>query len=177
MTTNDEIFDALKLSASERRAMEVLISGGGGTAWNVLYRALQPVLLPLTDVRFYVAAADRLATDRRAIANPPVTVRYVNGVKRGPDGTKLCTLDDCTSKHEQHGMCSRHFQNHLRDYVPILPLALNSENALVDQNGHKICTSCQCRRSLSRGKCAACKYQESRTSAKPYSPRSKDSAE
>lgn len=158
MTTDDELFDALQLTPIERKAIQVLQASTASSGISVVAEWIHGLLLPLTRPSYYKAAAAFVDAEKVAAASVPVTVRYINGTKLSTSGTKLCTKDGCTTKHEQHGLCSRHYQQYLRDYVPILPLSVNDDGALVDQDGKKICTVCHKHRSVSKGLCAACKY-------------------
>lgn len=158
MTTDEELFDALKLTPIERKAIQVLQASTGGSGTSVVAEWVHGMLLPLTRPSYYKAAAAFVDAEKVAAASAPVTVRYINGTKLAANGTKLCTKEGCTIKHEQHGLCSKHYQRYLRNYVPILPLSVNDDGALVDQDGKKICTVCHRHRSASKGLCSYCNY-------------------
>lgn len=159
MTTDEELFNYLRLTPLQRDALRVLAVGRGADVPTLLSDMLHPILFPLTQNSFYKAAAIQFEDQANLFRNRPITVRYVNGDKMTDTGTKLCVIEGCTNKRIQHGMCPKHFQRSVREYLPILPLSVNSEAELVDAAGVKICENCKKTRSVAKGLCAKCRYQ------------------
>lgn len=159
MTSDDEVFDYIGLNRAQRNAYILMAEASGRTVRSLMAEPHHLLLQPLISSKFLELATASLARQKAE----PVTVRYVQGQKQTNNGTRLCSLEGCTIKHEQHGLCSKHFQQQLRDYVPIPPLSINDLGQWIDSAGFKICDVCKNRRSVAKDMCASCRYTASRS--------------